>query len=524
MAAGRKSLILSLLVQHLVLLQGAKILTVCLIGGSHYLWMDEISRILHNHGHQITMFLQIGDGMLPGYQMQESPYRVVTWNLDENYLKEFSDFFRESSKNIFTGRNELHSFFTFVGQMSRQCKMIFNQTSILNLLKEEKYDIAVIDSFNPCSFLVSEKLGFPIIATHPLALRSSWHTGISSLLSYMPVAHSQLTDHMDFFKRVKNVFAYIGSVVVESKIHSLFDDVIEEHFPAGSRPTFVELYKKTSLWMYNTDFTIEFPHPLLPHVLYIGGLLTKPAQPVSQELEHFISQSGEHGFIIVAFGSMMASSPYTEFVKEMNDGFAKIPQKVIWRYRISEWPKELQLAPNVKIMDWIPQNDLLGHPKARLLVTHGGINSVQEAIYHGVPMVAIPLFGDQFDNAVRIKAKHLGTFILPGQLKAEKFVNAIRHVIEDESYKNSAMHFSLIQRSQPFPKEQQIVRWVEHIVTVGGANHLIPYSYQQPLYQQYLLDVILFVCVCLIGACYITVKVLRLFIQRLCSVRKVKQN
>ncbi|OCU02602.1 hypothetical protein XELAEV_18008366mg [Xenopus laevis] len=523
MAVGRKSLILSLLIQHFVLLHGAKILTVCFLGGSHYLWMDEISRILHNNGQEVTMFLQIADGLLPDYQMQESPYRLITWSLDKNYLKEFSEFFRDSKYN-FKDCDELSSYLGLMTHFSRQCKMIFNQTSIMNLLKEEKYDLAVIDSFNPCTFLVSEKLGIPFIATHPFPVKNPWHSGIPNQLSYMPVYQSQLTDHMDFFERAKNVFMYIASAVLERKIYSLFDDVIEEHFPACSRPSFEELYKKTALWMYLTDFTIEFPHPFFPNVLYIGGVLAKPAKPVSEELEDFIAQSGEHGFIIVTFGSMVPSNPLTEFVKEMNDGFSKIPQKVIWRYRISEWPKELQLAPNVKIMNWISQNDLLGHPKARLLVTHGGVNSIQEAIYHGIPMVAIPLFFDQFDNAVRIKAKHLGTFIPKDQLKAEKLANAIRDVIGGESYKNSAMHLSLIQRSQPFPKDQQIVRWVEHIVKVGGTDHLIPYSYQQPLYQQYLLDVFLFVCVCVIGACYLTVKLLKMFIQKLCSFRKLKQN
>ncbi|OCU02603.1 hypothetical protein XELAEV_18008365mg [Xenopus laevis] len=317
-----------------------------------------------------------------------------------------------------------------MNHLSRQCKMIFNQTSIVNLLKEEKYDLAVVDSFNPCSFLVPEKLGIPFIAvTHPFGFRSSWHSGISSQLSYVPVYQSQLTDHMDFFERVKNVFMYIASAVFERKIHSLFDDVIEDHFTEGSRPSLEELYKKTALWVYITDFTIEFPHPLFPHVLCIGGLLTKPAKPVSQE-----------------------------------------------------------------------------------------------AIYHGVPMVAIPLFGDQFDNAVRIKVKNLGIFFPLDQLKAEKLAGAIRHITGDESYRKSIKSLSLIQRSQPFPKDQQIVRWLEHIVTVGGTNHLLPYSYQQPLYQQYLLDVILFVCVCVIGACYLTVKLLRLFIQALCSVGKLKQN
>lgn len=60
------------------------------------------------------------------------------------------------------------------------------------------------------------------------------------------------------------------------------------------------------------------------------------------------------------------------------------------------------VSQNVVIQSWIPQNDLLGHPSVKAFVTHGGARSMQEAVYHGVPMVVVPLFADQFDNAVRI--------------------------------------------------------------------------------------------------------------------------
>ena len=64
------------------------------------------------------------------------------------------------------------------------------------------------------------------------------------------------------------------------------------------------------------------------------------------------------------------------------------------------------MSDNIKVVSWMPQNDILGHPKTRLFFGHGGLNGIFEAIYHAVPMVCSPFFGDQFDNAQA--AKHVG--------------------------------------------------------------------------------------------------------------------
>ena len=54
---------------------------------------------------------------------------------------------------------------------------------------------------------------------------------------------------------------------------------------------------------------------------------------------------------------------------------------------------------------------LSAHPNTKLFITHGGMFGVQESVYHGVPLLVLPIFADQFDNARRIEDKGLGTVL-----------------------------------------------------------------------------------------------------------------
>lgn len=86
-------------------------------------------------------------------------------------------------------------------------------------------------------------------------------------------------------------------------------------------------------------------------------------------MEDFISQFGDSGFVLVALGSIVSMIQSKEIIKEMNSAFAHLPQGVLWTCKSSHWPKDVSLAPNVKIMDWLPQIDLLGKLLLDLLLS-----------------------------------------------------------------------------------------------------------------------------------------------------------
>ncbi|TKC34103.1 hypothetical protein EI555_009785, partial [Monodon monoceros] len=85
------------------------------------------------------------------------------------------------------------------------------------------------------------------------------------------------------------------------------------------------------------------------------------------------------------------------------------------------------LGANTRLYGWIPQNDLLG-----AFITHCGTNGIYEAIYHRVPMVVIPLFGDQHDNIAHIKAKGAAVELNLHIITSSNLLNTLNTLIKSQ--------------------------------------------------------------------------------------------
>lgn len=66
------------------------------------------------------------------------------------------------------------------------------------------------------------------------------------------------------------------------------------------------------------------------------------------------------------------------------------------------------------------------------MIYHGGMNGIYEAIYHGVPMVLLPLFADQFFTSSRVQDKGMGIMLDVSRVTEESFQAAIDTVLHDE--------------------------------------------------------------------------------------------
>ena len=106
---------------------------------------------------------------------------------------------------------------------------------------------------------------------------------------------------------------------------------------------------------------------------------------------------------------------------------------------------------NVRVEPWVPQQDVLGHAAAA--VVHGGSGSTLGALAAGVPLVVVPLFADQPENARRVAEVGAGIAVEPNRedpgRRSAPLRNAIETVLADPSYGERARAIADEVRAEP---------------------------------------------------------------------------
>jgi MGT family glycosyltransferase len=134
-------------------------------------------------------------------------------------------------------------------------------------------------------------------------------------------------------------------------------------------------------------------------------------------------KDGDGALIYFSLGSL--GSADVDLMRRVIDSLARTPH----RYIVSKGPlhDEIQLPENMWGAEFLPQTALL--PKADLVITHGGNNTTTEAMHAGVPMIVLPLFWDQYDNAQRVHECGFGIRLDPYRFTHEEMHAAIHHLL-----------------------------------------------------------------------------------------------
>ncbi|CAH6886582.1 unknown_gene_3350 [Phodopus roborovskii] len=497
--------------------------------GSHWLNIKTLLEELIGRNHSVTVLassetLFINPSPDAFVHFEEIPVSFTKSNIDEmieHMIALWLDH-RPTPLTMWTFYKELGKLLENFYQINIElCDGVLNNPTLMARLQNHGFDVLIVDPVTICGDLVALKLGIPFVYTLRFspAFTVERHCGkIPAPVSYVPAALSELTDQMSFGERVKNTMSYyLQDYIFQSywgRWNAYYSRVL------GRPTTLCETMGKAEIWLMRTYWDFEFPRPYLPNFEFVGGLHCKPAKPLPKEMEEFVQSSGEHGVVVFSLGSMVKNLT-EEKACLIASALAQIPQKVLWRYK-GKTPATL--GSNTRLFDWIPQNDLLGHPKTRAFITHGGTNGIYEAIYHGIPMVGLPMFADQPDNIAHMKAKGAALEVNLNTMASEDLLNALRTVINDPSYKENAMRLSRIHHDQPVKPLDRAVFWIEFVMRHKGAKHLRVAAHDLSWFQYHSLDVIGFLLACVASAIFLVAKSFLFVFQKFVKMGKKKKR
>ncbi|KAL9957662.1 hypothetical protein ACROYT_G034585 [Oculina patagonica] len=482
-------------------------------GGSQYINMRHAMEELASRGHEVTLVVPSSHKIEPSEKVAHKIYQVP-------YKPGFfeNDFVRREIEG-----NKLQLLMKVSEVLLVICESFLNNTDFLEDLKG--FDLVVYDSLAVCpAVMLGERFGIPRVEIMPLPPNAplALNHRVPMPVSYVPQLLTGFSDQMTFKERVVNLVVYFGANLLISAFNRPMN-VLKVKYKIKPDRSFQAAVAEAELVIITADFALQYAQPLLPGNVMVGPLNVKGGKPLPADLEEFVSNSGGNGFIIASFGANSVATVLPRPVVDMlATAFGKLKQRVVWKLRgyIPSF-----LAPSIKVVDWLPQNDLLAHKDIKAFVSHVGHNSLYESAYHGVPVVAFPLFVDQHSNAKKVEHVGLGLAVDYKTSNAQQTYETIERVISEPRFKTKAMHISGLLKDRRRTPLQETCDWIEYVLRHGGARHLRAQVFNIPWYQYYLLDVMAF----LVAIATLVVMVIRLACRCLCRVcckidRKAKKE
>nr|XP_028559973.1 UDP-glucuronosyltransferase 1-1-like isoform X4 [Podarcis muralis] len=473
--------------------------------GSHWLSMQVVVEMLAQKGHEVVVVMPENTLVM---QTSSEHFTVRTHSVP--YTQEqLDEFYRAIGENIFNNDHLLEKVVQFYRNISHSvsmyvsaCRHLLYDKELIHFLQQSNFDAVFSDPVLPCGPILAEYLSLPTVYfLRGLPCHLDFQAAqCPSPISYIPQGFTTYSDHMTFTERVKNVLMTQFNSLVCYLFYEKYEQLATEFLQR--KITALELFSKTSLWLLRYDFAFDYPRPVMPNMVFIGGINCAQKKPLSKEFEAMVNSSGEHGIVVFSLGSMVSEIPMKKAM-EIAEAFGTIPQTVLWRYT-GETPPNL--AKNTKLVKWLPQNDLLAHPKARAFITHAGSHGVYEGICNAVPMVLMPLFGDQMDNAKRMESRGAGVTLNVVEMTSKDLSDALKAVIYDKKYKENIQRLSALHLDRPIEPLDLAVHWVEFVMKHKGAPHLRPAAHDLNWIQYHSIDVIAFLLAVVLLALFISLK------------------
>lgn len=263
--------------------EGGKVLVVPM-EGSHWLSMREVVQELHARGHQAVVLSPEAT-----LHVKEEDYFTLKTYAIPFTQEEFQNLMLGNTNLIFERAHFLKIFLKSIvilkdvsSVFQKSCEELVHNQDLIRHLNASAFDVVLTDPVYPCGAVLAQYLSLPAV----FFLRAipcdfdSEGTQCPNPSSYIPRLLTKNSDHMTFLQRVKNMLyplalTYICHISL-SPYARLASELLQREM------SLVDVFGYASVWLFRGDFVLDYPRPIMPNMVFIGGINCANRKPLSQ--------------------------------------------------------------------------------------------------------------------------------------------------------------------------------------------------------------------------------------------------
>ncbi|KAK4878164.1 hypothetical protein RN001_010670 [Aquatica leii] len=385
--------------------------------------------------------------------------------------------------------------------------------SVQSLLHDEnqKFDLVIVEFLVPTFAALSVKYNCPFIGMASSNVLTYGHDVLGNPLN--PILNP---DMLLSFIRPMSFYDRLYSVYFSVWIRYLYyyhmlpkHDKIARQYITNNMPYLGEIEKNISLLFLNVNPIVHTVKPNVPAVIELRQMHLQAQKELPNDLKEYLDNENE-GVVYFSLGSNIRSANLSlELRQKIIQALSELPYKVLWKWEEDKLPNKPE---NVITRKWFPQQDVLRHPNIKVFVTQGGLQSMEESISYGVPLVVLPFISDQPSNGRKMVDLGVAEVIDTETLTVQILRTTIIEVASNPKYRNRVKEIATLLSDLPLSGLEKVIWWIEYVLRHKGAKHLKSPAVDLPLYQYYLLDVFGFVFLVLLIGLIMIYKIIKFLI------------
>lgn len=421
-----KSVVLLQIVKVIGLCEAASILAVFPSPAkSHQIIYRSVINALIARGHRITL-------LSPDPLPTDNPnVTQIDWSWTYQIVDREWNIAKNKEENI--GIIQFAQTLFRIGHLLMEAQL--KHPEVINLIENRHlyhFDVVIVEFFGmPPIFGFGEHFNAPLIGISSFDSIATGHEAVGNVMN--PIAHPELifpfTKNLSFIQRLLSVcFQVYITHVAYPREYERYDKQTRHYF-GGNASSSLALMQNIDLLLTYGNPALGYIRPIVPATITFHSMHIEPVKPLPEELQRYLNNSTQ-GCILISFGTLVKSSKLSDQKLEVFvNTFRSLNYNVLWKWET----EELKHKPaNVKIVKWLPQQDVLAHPNVKLFITQGGPHSIEEAIDRHVPMIVIPFMTDQYRNGRNIHENLIGISLDINKLTGDKLKNTIIEVITNK--------------------------------------------------------------------------------------------